>query len=123
MKKIIVLCLITLSVSCHLLQEKGIAFKITNSAEFPITDVKISTSENLESVTFASIQKNESQEGFLSMKDNKMDGDYTLSYTRKDGSTAAISSGYYTNGGALDNYTRFEITNDSTLVKFGEFPH
>ncbi|MFS4468042.1 hypothetical protein [Maribacter sp. 2210JD10-5] len=122
MKKVKFIIILVSLCSCSIFQEKGITFKITNSADFPITGVKISTSENLESVSFDSIQKNESQEGFLSMKNNKMDGSYTLSYTHRDGSTKKISSGYYTNGTVLDSYIRFEITNDSALVKFGEFP-
>ncbi|TMM53726.1 hypothetical protein FEE95_17665 [Maribacter algarum] len=121
-KAAFVLLLITIC-SCNFTKEKGIAFKIKNSSDATITAVKISTSEDFESITFDSIQKNKSKEGFLSMKNNKMDGDYTLSYIRKNGSAAGISGGYYTNGRPLDSYIHFEITNDNTLVKFGEFPH
>lgn len=123
MKKILFLFLLISNTSCNLLQEKGIAFKITNKSDFGITNVKISTSENLDNVTFDSIAKNESQKGFLSMRNNKTDGHYRLSFIDKHGRIHATAAGYYSNGSNSDAYIRFEIQNDSTLVKFGEFPN
>ncbi|QCX00383.1 hypothetical protein FGM00_09755 [Aggregatimonas sangjinii] len=122
MKKILFLLLVTATTSCIMLQEKGIAFKITNNSGSAITGVKIATSENLDSITFEHIAKRDSREGFLSMKNNKTDGSYTLAFKDRDGNVKGVSTGYYTNGNSLDSYIRFEIQKDTTLVKFGEFP-
>lgn len=123
MKKVLFLFLLISNTSCNLLQEKGIAIKITNNSDFSITNVKISTSENLDSITFDSIAKNESQEDFLSMKYNKTDGYYKIYFIDKDGRAHGTAAGYYSNGSNSDTYIRFEIQNDSTIVKFGKFPN
>lgn len=120
-KSLIFLCLVLLS-SCFLLQEKGIDFKVVNNSDVAITKVKISTSENLDSIIYTNISVNESREGFLSMKNNKKDGSYTITYTKADGNVVKESAGYYTNGGSLDSWIRFEIKNDTTLIKLGDFP-
>lgn len=122
MKKLLLLTLLAVISSCFLFQEKGIVFKIENTSDTTIINVKVSTSENLDSITFDNIVPNDYREDFLSMGNNKTDGSYTLSYTREDGSAVEENKGYYTNGGVMESWVRFEITNDSTLVKFGEFP-
>ena len=122
MKKVSALILLAFLTSCSLFQEKGIDFKIVNTTSPTIKNVKISTSENLDTIKFNSIPPNYSKEGFLSMKHNKIDGSYTLSFERQNGNSKEIGYGYYSNGSPLQEWMRFEITNDSTLVKFGEFP-
>ncbi len=87
-----------------------------------MTNLKIATSEDLDSIVFDKIASKDYREGFLSMKQNTSDGHYTLTYSRSDGKVVKENHGYYTNGGATESWIRFEITNDSTLVKFGEFP-
>jgi len=106
-----------------LLQEKGIPFKIQNTSNATITDVRFSTSEKLASTEFDSIASNQNEQGFLNMKENKTDGAYTLVYFRENGTKVETSAGYYTSGVSMDNYIRFEIKNDTTLVKFGKFPN
>lgn len=120
-KLILVLSLISLN-SCYLFQENGIDFKIINNSDLPISDVKFSTTENLDSATFRTIEADQSEKGFLSMKNNRSDGSYTLSFKRKDGSQVESGGGYYTNGGSLDSWIRFEIKNDTILMKLGDFP-
>ncbi|GMN09227.1 hypothetical protein MTsPCn9_03170 [Croceitalea sp. MTPC9] len=123
MKKLLLLCILLFLSSCFLFQEKGIDYKVINNSSYTITNVKISTSEHLDSVTYDSIAPNESREGFLSMKNNKSDGSYMLSYTKADGNIVAEEAGYYTNGSALDDWIRFEVTNDTTRITFGKFPN
>lgn len=96
-------------------------FKIENTSDTTITNVNISTSENLDSITFKSIAPKDYREDFLSMKHNRLDGSYTLSYTKGNGTVVNENYGYYTNGGSLESWVRFEIRKDTTVVKFGEF--
>ena len=123
MKKLpfLLILILILFNSCNLIQEKGIDFKIINNSDSQISNVKISTSENLDSITFEEIVPKDYREDFLSMKQNKVDGHYTLSYTRQDDTTVNENHGYYTNGGSLESWICFEIQNDTTLVKYGNF--
>ncbi len=121
MKKLLLLSLLITLSSCFLLQDKGIVFKIENTSDYPVTDTKISTSEHLDSITFDEIAPKDYREDFLSMKNNKSDGHYTLSFTREDGTTVNENHGYYTNGGSLESWIHFEIQNDTTVVRYGYF--
>lgn len=121
MKNLLLLCLLFSLSSCFLFQEKGIVFNIENTSGSPITKVTISTSENLDSITFDKIDPNDYRQDFLSMKNNTLDGSYTLSFIREDGSLTTENLGYYTNGGPLERWIRFKITHDTTLVQFGDF--
>jgi len=122
MKKLpfLLILILILFNSCNLIQEKGIDFKIINNSDSQISNVKISASD-LDSITFDSTAAKDYREDFLSMKQNKVDGHYTLSYTRQDDTTVNENHGYYTNGGSLESWIRFEIQNDTTLVKYGNF--
>lgn len=119
MRKVTLLLLLVAISSCNLTKEKGITFRILNTSDFPITEVEISTSENLGKISIDRIEKSEDKEGFLSMKDNKMDGSYILKYTI-NGVTKETSDGYYTNGGGLESYIGYEIQNNTALVRFVE---
>ncbi|AZQ57867.1 hypothetical protein EJ994_03250 [Maribacter sp. MJ134] len=121
MKKLLLLSLLITLSSCFLFQDKGIVFKIENTSDYPVTNIKISTSEHLDSITFDEIAPKDYREDFLSMKNNKSDGHYTLSFTREDGTTVNENHGYYTHGGSLENWIHFEIQNDTTVVRYGDF--
>lgn len=121
MKKLLFLTLLLTLSSCFQFQQRGILLKIENTSDYPITHIKVTTSEHLDSITFDKIAPKDYREDFLNMKNNTSDGHYILSYTRQDGSTATENHGYYTNGGSLESWIRFEITNDTTLTKFGNF--
>lgn len=121
MKKLLLLALLLTLSSCFLFQDKGIVFEIENTSDFPITNVKFSTSENLGSITFDKIAPKDYREDFLSMKHHKKDGAFTLSYVRSNGELVQENHGYYTNGSSLESWIRFEITNDSTVMKLGDF--
>ena len=59
----------------------------------------------------------ENKSDFLTMKDNKSDGNYVLEFTR-NGKKEIQGYGYYTNGGALDKWVEFEIENDTITKRF-----
>ncbi len=118
MKKRIVIILLFIFNSCYLLKENGIEFTIENKSNFPIENVKFSTSEKLTIMEFDKIEPNQNIADFLSMKHNKNDGSYTLEFTRSNGIKESKSFGYYTNGGALDRWVKFEIQNDTITHKF-----
>ena len=118
MKKMIVGILILTLNSCNLIGKgNGIEFSIENKSDFPIENVRFTTSENLTELKFDKIEPNENVSDFLTMKDNKSDGSYMLEFTR-NGKKLTQDYGYYTNGGALDKWVEFEIENDTVNHKF-----
>jgi hypothetical protein len=121
MKKLLFLTLTLTLSSCFQFQEKDTVFKVENTSDTAVTNLTITTSENLDSITFKSIASNDYIEDFLSMKNNRLDGSYTLSYMREDGSLVNENYRYYTNGGSSEPWIRFEIRNDTTVVNFGDF--
>lgn len=119
MKHIIFGILILTLNSCHVI-EKGnrIKFTIENKSDFPIENIKFTTSENLAELNFDKIEPNENVSKFLTMKDNKSDGNYVLEFTRVNGEKESQGYGYYSNGAALDNWVKFEIKNDTITQIF-----
>ena len=118
MKKMLIGILILTLNSCHLIGKgNGIVFTIENKSDFPIENIRFTTSENLAELKFDSIEPNGNVSDFLTMKDNKSDGSYVLEFTR-NGKKITQGYGYYTNGGALDKWVEFEIENDTVTRKF-----
>lgn len=116
MKKTLFGFLILTLNSCHFIGKgDGIKFTIKNKSDFPIENVRFTTSENLVELKFDKIKPNESVSGFLSMKENKSDGSYVLEFTRMNGKKESKTYGYYTNGGALDTRIDFEIKKDTII--------
>ena len=103
--------------SCFVFEENGIEIKIKNSSSKPITDVEVTTSEKLDVIKIDRIEPNENVSEFLSMRENKTDGGYILTFTRENGKTETRKDGYYTNGGSLDEWIEFNVKSDTVLVK------
>ena len=118
MKKLIVITLILTLNSCLLFKENGIEMKIKNNSSEPITNVEFTTTEKLKIIKIDKIEPNESVTEFLSMKKNKSDGAYSLTFNRANGKKEITGGGYYTNGGSLDHWVDFKVDNDTTIVKF-----
>ena len=118
MKKLIVGILMFTLTSCYLIGKgNGIKFKIENNSEQTISNVKFYTSEKLIISEFDKIKPNETISDFLSMKNNKSDGEYIMEFTRENGIKEKSNGGYYTNGGALDRWIEFDVKSDTTFVK------
>lgn len=118
MKKLVPLILILTLNSCFMFKENGIEMKIKNNSNKPITNVVFSTTEKLETIKIDIIDPNETVIEFLSMKKNKTDGAYTMTFNRADGQIEKTGGGYYTNGGSLDHWVDITIENDTTIIKF-----
>jgi hypothetical protein len=117
-KKLTIAIILTLS-SCHFIGKgSGIEFTIENKSDFPIENVRFTTSENLAELKFDRIEPNENVSDFLTMKENQSDGSYVLEFTRMNGKKETQGYGYYTNGGALDKWVEFEVKNDTITTKF-----
>ena len=112
MKKFLTGIILLTLVSCNYLK-KGVEVKIDNNSNETITDIVFTTSENLETIEFESIDTNKSVKGFLSMKENKVDGSYLIKLTRKNGKIESKKIGYYSNGVPLNEIIEIKITNDS----------
>ena len=118
MKKLLALTLILTLNSCFFYKKDGIEMKIINATSEPITNVEFTTTEKLEVIKIDRIEPNESVTEFLSMRKNKSDGAYSLTFTRASGKKEISGGGYYTNGGSLDHGVDFIVENDTTIVKF-----
>jgi hypothetical protein len=99
------------------LGNKNIRVNILNVSNSSISDVKITTSENLDSLFFSTIANNDKEIGTLNMQENKTDGHYQLSY-KQGKKYHHVNRGYYTNGSALEYSINFIIKSDTVLVKF-----
>ena len=99
-------------------KENGIEIKVKNKSNSTIANVEFTTTERIEIINIEKLEPNKSKTEFLSMKNNKTDGAYSLTFTRANGKEELISCGYYSNGGSLDHWVDFEIENDTTIVKF-----
>lgn len=119
MKRIVLGILILAFNSCHFIgKESGIKVTITNKSATLVEDVKFTTSENLGELKFDKIEPHKSVSGFLSMEDNKSDGNYVLEFTRMSGKRESNSYGYYTNGATLDSWVEFSIEKDTVIGEF-----
>ena len=118
MKRLLALTLILTLNSCFFYKKDGIEMKIQNDSSEPITNVEFTTTERLELIKIDRIEPNESVTEFLSMRKNKSDGAYSLTFTRASGKKEISGGGYYTNGGSLDHWVDFIVENDTTIVKF-----
>ncbi|MBD0852079.1 hypothetical protein [Maribacter arenosus] len=118
MKKLLGIILILTLNSCFFYKKDGIEMKIKNDSSEPITNVEFTTTEKLDVIKIERIEPNESATEFLSMRKNKSDGAYSLTFTRASGKNEISGGGYYTNGGSLDHWVDFIIENDTTIVKF-----
>lgn len=112
--------IITLT-SCNLLVEKGIEFEIENNSDFPITDVKFTTTEKLNEIEFKNIENNTSVSGFLKMDKNRTDGSFLLEFNRYDGKQVFKEYGYYSNGAPDENKIIFMVENDSISISTNKY--
>lgn len=120
MKKITLLLVILVVYSCSMFDDNGINFSIKNASNSPISNITFSTSEFLEKKNFEVLQNDLQHSGFLSMKDNKFDGCYILTFTRANGVNDSINFGYYSNGICLNEWIDIEIKSDNVLTVIGE---
>jgi hypothetical protein len=118
MKKLLAIMIILILNSCFMFKEDGIEMKIKNDSSEPITNVEFTTSEKLEIIKIDRIEPNKSVTEFLSMRKNKTDGAYSMTFTRANRKKEISGGGYYTNGGSLDHWVAFIVKKDTTIVKF-----
>ncbi|WP_299716666.1 hypothetical protein [uncultured Tenacibaculum sp.] len=118
MKKLLGIVLILTLNSCIFYKKDGIEMKIKNDSSEPITNVEFTTTEKVNMIKIDRIEPNESVTEFLSMRKNKSDGAYSLTFTRASGKKEVSSGGYYTNGGSLDHWVEFIVKNETEIIKF-----
>jgi hypothetical protein len=118
MKKLIAFIFILTLSACVFYKKDGIEMKIKNESSEPITNVEFTTTEKLDVIRIDRNEPNESVTEFLSMRKNKTDGAYSLTFTRANGKKEISGGGYYMNGSSLDHWVDFIVEKDTTLVKF-----
>tara|TARA_R110002051_G_scaffold319870_2_gene404422 strand:- start:794 stop:1174 length:381 start_codon:yes stop_codon:yes gene_type:complete len=117
MKKLLAFTIILTFCACTFYKKDGIEMKIKNDSSEPITNVEFTTTEKLEVIKIDRIEPNESVTEFLSMRKNKTDGAYSLTFTLANGKKEISGGGYYTNGSSLDHWVDFIVENDTTIMK------
>lgn len=113
--------LILLSCSQH--TDKGIEVTVKNSSSSTIHDIEIGTSEKLSTINDVTLNPGKKKSFFLSMKENKTDGFYSIQFTLPDGRKENIAAGYYTNGAPMEKSMYIDIQSDTTLVTFGSISY
>lgn len=118
MKLFLFLSLTILLIGCvDPFRNKSIKVRILNSSNSVISNVKITTSENLNSLYFPDIAIYERKSKNLNMTKNKIDGEYRLTY-KKNGKYHFAKGGYYTNGRSLNYSMNIVIKSDTVFIKF-----
>nr|WP_321236227.1 hypothetical protein [uncultured Psychroserpens sp.] len=120
MKKIILLLAISIVYSCAFFDDNGIDFTVKNASDGPISNLSFSTSEFIEKKTYKLLENDQHHSGFLSMKDNKSDGSYIVTFSRANGIRESINFGYYSNGICLNEWIAIDIKTDTVLTSFGQ---
>jgi len=121
MKKLFIVITLLVLISYYFLRSSGIRVRIENNSSLAITNVRVTTSEQLQSLEFDRIESNKNVTKFLKMKDNQNDGNYILEFDRPKGNRIIYETGYYTNGGALDDEVLFKVENDTVMAKFNDY--
>lgn len=98
--------------------KKGIEYQILNNSNTAITNVSISTSEEVDKYEIQKIEPKSEASGFLSMDKNQYDGSYVLKFKRYGKNSEVLKRGYYTNGHPLDRKVIFDIKSDTVLTEF-----
>lgn len=106
--------------SCSFFDRQGIKVEITNNSTEQISDINFTTSEQLDIVHLDHLAPKATVTEFLSMKDNKIDGNYSLTFKRGNGEHEMMKAGYYSNGTAINRKIIYSIEQDSTSVEFTE---
>lgn len=91
---------------------------VNNSGEI-IKDISITTSEKIKTIYLDALESDKTYTTFLSMMENKTDGSYIIKY-KINNEFKEIKNGYYTNGSSLNNWIKFTIKKDTTLIEFSK---
>lgn len=116
--KILILATTFLFTACSKIHKKGIQVNIENNSKQAITGLTVRTSEHFASANYPKIAAQSDANGFLDMGQNKTDGSYEITFTRKNGKKEVLNAGYYTNGGSLESQINIDIKPDTTIITF-----
>jgi hypothetical protein len=73
------LILFQFAISCNYI-DNGVDFKISNKSDATISNIKLYTSEKLDCVLIEKLEKNKTENKFLSLNSNKCDGNYIIEF-------------------------------------------
>ena len=113
------LILFQFAISCNYI-DNGVDFKISNKSDATISNIKLYTSEKLDCVLIEKLEKNKTENKFLSLNSNKCDGNYIIEFERNN-LKKKYCFGYYTNGSNIENEIIIEITKDSINTPFEKY--
>jgi hypothetical protein len=113
------LILFQFAISCNYI-DNGVDFKISNKSDATISNIKLYTSEKLDCVLIEKLEKNKTENKFLSLNSNKCDGNYIIEFERNN-LKKKYGFGYFTNGSNIENEIIIEITKDSINTPFEKY--
>jgi len=113
------LILFQFAISCNYI-DNGVDFKISNKSDATISNIKLYTSEKLDCVLIEKLEKNKTENKFLSLNSNKCDGNYIIEFERNN-LKKKYGFGYFTNGSNIENEIIVEITKDSINTPFEKY--
>ncbi len=117
--KIILTIVITLFLSsCSMFKKEGVEVKIINESGGTISDIELTTTEKVEVVGITSLEENKNTSRFLSTQKNKIDGTYSLTFTRSNGKKETKYFGYYSNGNSSNEFLNVFIKKDTIIANF-----
>ncbi|RZK65386.1 MAG: hypothetical protein EOO85_28390 [Pedobacter sp.] len=116
---IIVCFFVLILLGCERQTDEGIKITVENNTSLPIHDLEIGTTEELDTIKILKLNPKEEIDSVLLMEENKLDGSYTIKFTRSDNQKEQIKRGYYTNGAPLEKSMLIDIQSDTTIITFG----
>lgn len=98
--------------------QNGINVEIRNESGKKINNVKFYTTEEIKFLNYKSIEQGKSVRQYFSLRNHVLDGSYIIEYKNEDGQIEKYTTGYYTNGGSLDDKVIIRILNDTVIMNF-----
>ncbi len=118
MKKILTIVITLFLSSCSMFKKEGVEVKIINESGGTISDIELTTTEKVEVVGITSLEENKNTSRFLSTQKNKIDGTYSLTFTRSNGKKETKYFGYYSNGNSSNEFLNVFIKKDTIIANF-----
>lgn len=116
MKKIALLSAALFLSACQA-NTKSVDVVLENNSSTAINNIKVSTTEQLESIELDTLATQGKMEKSLNMENNKIDGSYVIEFQRENGEKETHSEGYYSNGNPLEKKLVFKITDSDVILE------
>lgn len=97
-----------------------VVVELQNDSAESLRNIKITTTEELNSISFTELPKGDVKNTELQVEKNRADGQYVLEFD-KSGAHYKYLSGYYSNGFFFEKKIKWIVKNDTIIFKTNEF--